>query len=1196
MVLRFLSCLIQRKPGLRVTHLSFLLLVGFLLLSRPVATARAGWSNSQGAQADTRSNNAAQGEKNIPVLELGKPVEKKLAGGETYSYQIMLASGQYLHVIVDQRGIDVAVTLFGPDGKPQVEINSPNLTYGPERVSLIAEAAGNYRLEVRSVEKAAIPGRYEVRIGELRTATAQDRDRIAAQRALTEGLRDQRTAASRRKAVERYEEAFRLWRGVGDRAGEAEALSGLGDVYNLLGERQKALDYYNQSLPPRQAAGDRAREANTLYSIGIVYNLLGEKLKAIESLNQAFPLYQAVGDREGEAITLNAIGLRYYELGERPKALTYYNQALPLRRAVNDRPGEAQTLNNIGIIYNALGEQRKALKFYNEALLLRRATNDRAGEAQTLTNIGVVYMEISEEQKALDTYDQALKIRQALKDRRGEANTLNQIGRVHDLLGDQQAALNFYGQALEIWRAEKVPGGEAQSLNFSGLAYDGLGEKQRALEYYNQALPLRRAVKDRVGEAATLHNLGRVYESLGEFQKAIDQYNQALLLTRGTNRFGEAAALYHIGKTYEASGQKQRALGYFDQALRLSRDIGERNREAKTRYEIARIERDRGDLKKARMQIEKTLDIVESIRANVASQELRTSYLASVQQYYELYIDLLMRMHKRRPGAGFAAAALQANERARARSLLELLAESHADIRNGVAPELVERERELQQQLNAKAAELIKPLGGKQGEEQAVAAAKELEAIEAQLREVQAQIRRTSPRYAALTQPQPLGLREIQQQVLDKDTLLLEYSLGEERSYLWAVTPTTLTSFTLPKREVIEAAARSFYEQLTARNQAQAGGKGQKTTGGVQTDAPGPAGSRKLWDEGLLHKRPQSPTGAMTVDVALSRMLLGPVAAQLGTKRLLIIADGALQYLPFTALPEPVPVAGGKGRRPPLVVKHEVVSLPSTSTLAVLRRETAGRQPMPKMIAVLADPVFEKDDERLKATPVGLEKRVEEPPKPSVDTQRKLVHKSATESGTDGLRIPRLPATRREAEGILALAKAAEFKQAVDFTASRETATSAEFGQYRILHFATHGFLNSAHPELSGIVLSLFDQQGKPQDGFLRMHEIFNLNLPADLVVLSACQTGLGKEIRGEGLVGLTRGFMYAGAPRVVVSLWSVSDQATAELMVRFYKGMLEGKLRPAAALRAAQVALWKEKRWQDPYYWAAFGLQGEWR
>jgi CHAT domain-containing protein len=168
--------------------------------------------------------------------------------------------------------------------------------------------------------------------------------------------------------------------------------------------------------------------------------------------------------------------------------------------------------------------------------------------------------------------------------------------------------------------------------------------------------------------------------------------------------------------------------------------------------------------------------------------------------------------------------------------------------------------------------------------------------------------------------------------------------------------------------------------------------------------------------------------------------------------------------------------------------------------------------------------------------------------------------------------------------------------QVFDFAASRAIATSPQLSQYRIVHFATHGILNSKNPELSGVVLSLVDDKGTVENGFLRLHDIFNLNLPAELVVLSACKTGLGQEVKGEGLVGLTRGFMYAGAPRVLVSLWNVDDEGTSELMSRFYKKMLQEGQKPTAALRAAQIEMLQETKWKAPYYWAAFVLQGEWK
>jgi CHAT domain-containing protein len=327
-------------------------------------------------------------------------------------------------------------------------------------------------------------------------------------------------------------------------------------------------------------------------------------------------------------------------------------------------------------------------------------------------------------------------------------------------------------------------------------------------------------------------------------------------------------------------------------------------------------------------------------------------------------------------------------------------------------------------------------------------------------------------------------------------------------------------------------------------------------------------------------------------------MLLAPVAEQLGTRRLVIVADGALHYIPFAALPVPQEAqrqsSDPRAGPVPLIVRHEIVNLPSASTLSVLRRELKGRAPAPKLVAVLADPVFDINDVRLRRATKEVTGRGE-----SIGSEvSSKLQRSIKETGLANGEWPppRLLGTRREALAILSLAPESKRRQALDFEASRETITGSDIGQYQIVHFATHGLLNSRHSELSGIVLSLVDRQGRARDGFLRLHEIYDLRLGADLVVLSACQTGLGKEIRGEGLVGLTRGFMYAGAPRLVTSLWQVDDKATSELMARFYRGMFVRKLTAASALRAAQIEMWRQKDWQSPYYWAAFALQGEWR
>ena len=934
----------------------------------------------------------------------------------------------------------------------------------------------------------------------------------AAERAFTEAdrLYQQGTAQSLGKAIAKWEEALKLYREAGDRRGEANTLTNIGQVYSDLEEQQKALEYYSQSLPLSRAVGDRKQEATILNSIGSAYSYLGQKQKAREYFSQSLLLHREAGNRYGEATVLNNIGLVYLELGENQKAKEYYSQSLPLFRSIGDRGGESTTLSNIGLAYSKLGENQKALEYYRQSLTLARTAGDRRGEAIALNNIGKVYSELGDNPKAKEYYRQSLPLRRAIGDRGGESATLSNIGLVYSKLGENQKALEYYRQSLTLTRALGDRRGEGSALNNIGRAYSELGENQKALEYYNQSLPLRRAVGDRRGEAITLNNIGLVYSKLGE---------------------------------------KQKALEYYSQSLGLSRAVDDRVGEALTLYSIAAAKRDRANLTEALTDIEASLNIIESLRTKIASPELRASYFATVQDYYQFYIDLLMQLHKTNPKSGYDTKAFEASERSRARSLLELLQEANADIRQGVAPELLQRERSLQQQLDAIEKQRIEvlnrptPTPAQQAELE-----KQWQTLLAQYQDIQTQIRTTSPRYAALTQPQPLTLTQIQQQILDENTILLQYSLGKERSYLWALTKTGITSYELPKAADIETTAKKFRDAVTA---------------------------------------PSSRDNANQVakaNDAISQIILQPVAAQLGQKRLLIVGDGVLNYLPFAALS--LPGKSGENRNPPLIVDHEIVLLPSASTLGILRQNYNDRQPPNRSLAILADPVFSANDERVKNSSSATTQQAVESANPGLSRSR----------GDKTGQFDRLNFTRQESQIIQALFPANSRTESLDFAASRATATNPNLSQYKIIHFATHGFANSDRPELSGIVMSLVDEKGNPLNGFLRLTDIFNLKLAADLVVLSACQTGLGQNIQGEGLVGLTRGFMYAGTQRVVVSLWTVDDEGTATLMSSFYKGMLQKGLTPAAALRAAQLEMWKQEKWKSPYYWAAFTLQGEWR
>ncbi|MDX6383339.1 MAG: hypothetical protein QOK48_912 [Blastocatellia bacterium] len=1050
-------------------------------------------------------NPERQQNSDITTLEVDTPIKRQADGNALHLYRVALANGQYLRVVVDQQGVDVAVTLIGPDRQRIIKADGPSGSTGPEPISVIAEQTGEYRIEVRLPDKKPPIGSYVIRMEALRSPTPADKERVAAEKL--------------------FWEAYQLF-------------------------KQPAIE---------------------------------AKRKALEKYQQALPMFRALNDRSLEYYSSLVVGFIYHASGESETALEYYRQALTLGTSLGNKTDEPTILNNIGGVYETLGEPQKALQYYGEALAIWSARNEHVQQADALNNIGTIYFKLGEPQKALDYYNQSLTLKRALGNPVKIANTLTNIALVYAILGEQGRALEYLKEALNLQLPAKDFGGEALTHYLVAYVHASLGDMTRALEHYNQALLLHRSTGNKRGEAITLDSMGVAFNSLGQRQKTLEYHQQALDLQRATkDRTSEAATLEHIGYVYVLSGELERAAQYYNEALSLSQAVGDQREEANVLQGMARVERERGDLPAARKHIEDAISKIEAVRGQVDIQ-LRASYLGVKHDAYQFYIDLLMRMHHANPSDGNDATALRISEQAHARSLSEMLSESSANIRQGVDAALLERERLLSQQLNAKAQRLIQALG-QNAKDRVALLNKEISELEDQDQQAQAAIRKSSPAYAALTQPQPLGLKEIQTQ-LDQGTILLEYSLGEERSYVWAVTQNSLKTYELPKREQIEKAARQVYDLLTARSRSKAGENvEQKQKRIAQMDSQ------------LLNA-----TGE------LSQMVLGPLGSELGANRLVIVADGALQYVPFAALSvvsrqSSVAQSSRANNGPlttdnepliayrPLIQDHEIISLPSASTLAIQRQGLRSRKPAPNAVAVIADPVFSATDERLGAlAKTGAAKQVQG----DGSANTRIIEHLAVDSG---LVIRRLKFTRQEADQILAEAPRAKNLRAIDFKANRATATGGELSNYRYVHFATHGYIDSERPDLSAIVLSLVDEEGKPQDGFLRANEIYNLNLPAELVVLSACETGLGKEIKGEGLVGLTQGFMYAGARRVVVSLWNVNDKATAELMARFYRGMLRENKTPAAALRTAQMEMSRQRQWQSPYYWAAFVLQGEWK
>ncbi len=1094
--------MLLRLSAFRSTALRLFIFPALGLLSVPLFSASA---ESSLLSADPISTSSSIIQHDSTAIEPGANIERELKGGEAHTFRSNLITGQFMHVVVNQKGIDVTVTLFGPDGKPMAYVDNPNGKWGAEPVVAIAEISGEHVLEVRAPNKNADAGRYEIKVVDVREATAKDKDFVAAERAFEQGqkLRRQRTAASLREAIEKFKQALGFFESNEARNRQAMTLYILAIAYYNSGEIQNGVAHFKRALPLFQAEGDRKQEANILNYLGGASDISGDLREALKHYNEALQIFRAEKDQFAQAFMLNNIGKIYYDFADWQKALEYYSRALPLFGTLNNQPIAAITLHNIGSVHVYLGDPNKGLDYYQQALRLQRAAGDKVGEALTLT--------------------------------------------------------------------------------FMGFAQARLDNPQQSLEYYSQALELHRATGDRRWEAITLGTIGSIYSTLGDQPKALANNQQSLELIRavGDRRY-EAMALGNIGDAYTLSGQPQKGKEHYDQAVALFRSLDDRNSIARMLQGLARAERSLNNLDGARSRIQEALSEVEKVRGRIGSQQSRASYLATLQSAYTFYIDLMMQMHRLSPAEGHDSEALQVSERARTRSLLEMLTEARVNIREGVDAALLERERTLVQLLNAKAQRQVQLLSQKNAGVQLATLSKEISELEDQYHQAQAAIRKVSPAYAALTQPQPLGLKEIQAQ-LDKGTMLLEYSLGEERSYVWAVTQDSLKTYELPKREQIEKAARLVYELLTARSKSKPG-------------------------EDLRQKQEriaQADLQLLGATQELSQMVLGPFGPELGTGRLVVVADGALQYVPFSILSvssaersvaQRSNTNGAPGTTDngpltnyrPLIQEHEVISLPSASALAIQRQGLLNRKPAPNAVAVIADPVFSVSDERLAQARPGAKQS-----QADASANARSIEHLADEPG---LIIRRLKFTRQEADQILAEAPRAKNFKAVDFKANRATATGGELSTYRYVHFATHGYIDSERPSLSAIVLSLVDAEGKPQDGFLRAHEIYNLNLPAELVVLSACETGLGKEIKGEGLVGLTQGFMYAGARRVVVSLWNVNDKATAELMARFYRGMLRENKTPAAALRLAQTEMSLQKQWKSPYYWAAFVLQGEWR
>jgi CHAT domain-containing protein/tetratricopeptide (TPR) repeat protein len=835
-----------------------------------------------------------------------------------------------------------------------------------------------------------------------------------------------------------------------------------------------------------------------------------------------------------------------------------------------------------------------ALETARRALALLQTTTDSASIGRAYTRIARSQFAQSDLAEASQNYERALQIWSDLNDLKEQASALTSLGFIEARKGEWQNSITFLTRAQNLiaeqgdaYEMGRITSGLAYVFNESGLPERGLLQYQRALDYYREASTPREAaltlleigntyylLRDHAEaitnfnealaqfapgslDAAHCHHyIGKVYGSTGQYDLALRHLQTVVPVYTLAGNLREAADVYAlIGQIYQQQGRLEPARRHYQRALKTFTRVSDRVSEAALYYALGGLELRGGEYGLAEDYLRRSIEATEDIRRSPTSSDLAAAFSATAFDRYEKYAECLMRQHAQQPSRGFDVRAFEASELARARSLMELVRATLPDLALGLDPALAQREKSLRQALRGKADFKVSMLSGKYKPQELAALDAELARLEAEYEQVNDSIRALYPAYEQFMSPNAWDLRRIQEQVIaDDQTVLLEFVLGADKSYAWAVTRDRITSYELPPRALINEAAEKVYKALS-----------------TQPD----------------HKTADEFTPAAQ---ELGRLVLSAVAAELNKRRVIVVADGVLHYIPFQVLPSPAD--GGE----PLIARHEIVNAPSASILGELQQEAARRQPAPNVLAAFGDPVFPSNFEQRKDAGGGAYRLAAVQP-PELARWHQAVRDIELDGDSlDPADLRSLHYAKSELANLRAITTGADTLVAEGFDATRTRLIGTDLTQYAILHIATHGLFNPKHPENSGLVLSMIDRGGQAQDGFVGLQDVYSLRAPVNLVVLSACRTALGKDVRGEGLLGLTRGFMYAGASSVVASLWKVDDEATTVLMRQFYINLLTERMPPAEALRAAQNSLRQNPHWRSPYYWAAFTLQGEYR
>jgi len=818
--------------------------------------------------------------------------------------------------------------------------------------------------------------------------------------------------------------------------------------------------------------------ADSLYIRGTKFRLENEFENSETTLQKALSVYMIIGDERGEAEVLGGLGALYFNNNDHQKAYDYYKKALIKREKVDDKFLMGNTLNSLGSVsLRLLKDYPLAISYYEKAEAVRSEIGDINGLRTSMSYKAAAYKEFAEQlnttgrfSEAIDFLEKAYEIDKNLGDRIETGDVLNLLGYVYIKLGDYNTAAEKLSGALQIMKEEKDTVGLAGVYNHFGIVLQKAGRTEKALEYYNNSLKIYEERNDLSNEIPVLDNLGTLYFDLKDYATALDYHRRGLAICRETDdREKEVDFLLNLANDNLFLGKKDEAFALYEEGLRIARL--QKNPDLIWRFTagMAEVYESGGDFEKVVELNDSAITVLEGIRNTLEDEELKSAFMARERYAFEDIIDMLTTLHFNHPEKGYDKLAFKYAEKSKSRVLLDLLAGSDKNANKNLMED------------------------------------------------------------ASLLNSEPVTLDEALSLCKDKNSVILEYSVGDSSSCLWVITAKGHKLFRLPDRRILQEQIETI--RFALLDPSQGISEFFTTTGS------------SLYDE-----------------------LIKPTELFLTKKsHLIIIPDGVLNYLPFEVLLTSKVIQSKSTSYndvPFLIRKYPVSYAQSASVLKTLigkMEQDNNKDRGEKKLFAFGDPVYE-------------------------DT-----------SALSQPKYPRLEFSGIEVENISSFFKPGSSDVFLRNNATEESLKQkGDLDKYGYIHFATHGLINEENPDLSSLVLTT--GRNSVEDGFLTAREVFKLKLNADLVVLSACQTGLGKLVRGEGMVGLTRAFMYAGAPSVLVSLWSVSDKSTADLMDEFYRKLVRDSHSKTDALREAQLKLINDPKFSHPFYWAPFILVGDWR